>query len=139
MYTYIYSYVYVYIYIHTYIYIYTHTRVYFKAPFNGEANDRRCIVCLNRNTPSDGSSNSINSSSSSSSSNSNSNSNSNIKKVVVLRSCYVRQVRLLRVSISEGLTQADSSFSGVGVLMSVEFYRESVLRRKKRRIESYFV
>ena len=30
----------------------------------------------------------------------------------------------LRVWISEGLTQADSSFQGVGILMSVEFYRE---------------
>ena len=32
--------------------------------------------------------------------------------------------RLLRVWVSEGLTLVDSQFSGVGILMSVEFYRE---------------
>ena len=37
----------------------------------------------------------------------------------------IRPVRLLRVWVSGGLTQADSSFSGVGILMSVESYRES--------------
>ena len=37
----------------------------------------------------------------------------------------IRPVSLLRVWVSKGLTQADSWFSGVGILMSVEFYRES--------------
>ena len=37
----------------------------------------------------------------------------------------LRPVCLLRVWISEGLTQADSKLSGVEILMSVEFYRES--------------
>ena len=38
----------------------------------------------------------------------------------------IRPVRLLRVWISEGLTQANSQFSGVGILMSVEFDRRSL-------------
>ena len=37
----------------------------------------------------------------------------------------VRPAHLLRVWISEGLTQADSKFSGLGILMSIGFYRES--------------
>ena len=36
----------------------------------------------------------------------------------------IRPVRLLRVWVSESLTQADSQFSGVGIVMSVEFHRE---------------
>ena len=36
----------------------------------------------------------------------------------------VRPVRLLRVLVSEGLTRADSILRG-GILVSVEFYRES--------------
>ena len=37
----------------------------------------------------------------------------------------LRPVRLLRVSIPEGLTQANSQFEGVGIPMSVEFDRGS--------------
>ena len=37
----------------------------------------------------------------------------------------IRTVRLLRVWISEGLTQANSYFEGVGIPMSVEFDRGS--------------
>ena len=36
----------------------------------------------------------------------------------------IRPIPLLRVWISEGLSQADSQLSGVGILMSVEFCRE---------------
>ena len=37
----------------------------------------------------------------------------------------IRPVRLLRVWVSEDLTQANSLFYGVEILMSVEFYRGS--------------
>ena len=48
-----------------------------------------------------------------------------LSNVRAVRLCLLRPVRLLRVWVSEGLTQADSDFSGVGILMSVEFDRGS--------------